>query len=268
MSNYSKQMYILPGKHLDTVILIIFFLLIGIETPTIQHSVAQTSTSISGVIIPLYSYPGATWTKVASSKDAHPNVPIFTIINPNSGPGYSKDTNYVNGINYLRSHHVSVIGYVYTSYASRPLQNVEKDINAYFAWYPNLNGIMFDEMSNVAGHENYYWTLTNYVISLRGGYAFTVGNPGADTLPSYVGTVNAILIYERQGYPSLNFLDGWHSQYSKYKWGMTSYGTSLSDSFVSSAKRYTGFIYITNDVLPNPYDTLPSYFDRLIQDLD
>jgi hypothetical protein len=26
-----------------------------------------------------------------------------------------------------------------------------------------------------------------------------------------------------------------------------------------------GWIYVTDDVLPNPWDQLPSYFDRLVQ---
>jgi hypothetical protein len=191
------------------------------------------------------------------------------IINPNSGPGTYQDPNYVNGINKLRSAGVTVIGYVYTSYSNRPITAVEQDVHAYKTFYPNINGIMFDEMSNVAGsgHKSYYSTISNYAKSI--GLVMTVGNPGADVPPSFVGTVDTILIYEQQGYPSISYLDGWHSQYNKYTWGMTSYGDPyLSDSFIYSAKQYSGYIYITNDVLPNPYDTLPTYFDRLIQDLD
>ena len=231
----------------------------------------QTSSSgISGIIIPLYIYPTSfAWNLVANEKIMHPNVPIVTIINPNSGPGTYQDPNYVNGINKLRSAGVTVIGYVYTSYASRPITAVEQDVRVYKTFYPNINGIMFDEMNNVAGagHESYYSTVSNYAKAL--GLSFTVGNAGADVPSSFIGTVDTILNFERQGYPTISYLDGWHSQYSKYRWGMTSYGDQyLSDAFVYYAKQYSGYIYITDDVLPNPYDTLPSYFDRLIQDLD
>jgi hypothetical protein len=245
--------------------------LVVIGMALIPVSIAQTrSSGISGIIIPFYIYPTSfAWNVVANEKSMHPNVPIVTIINPNSGPGTYQDPNYVNGINKLRSAGVTVIGYVYTSYASRPITSVEQDIRVYKSFYPNINGIMFDEMNNVAGsgHESYYSTVSNYAKAL--GFSFTVGNAGADVPPSFVGTVDTILNFERQGYPSINYLDGWHSQYSKYRWGMTSYGDSyLSDAFVYYAKQYSGYICITNDVLPNPYDTLPSYFDRLIRDLD
>ena len=133
-------------------------------------------------------------------------------------------------------------------------------------WY-NVNGILFDEMNNVAGHESYYSAASQYAKSL--GLTFTVGNPGADVPSTYVGKVDTILIYESQGYPSLSYLDGWHSFYSKNNWGITSYGDpNLSQSWITNAKRYVGYIYITNDVLPNPYDSLPNYFSTLVSDLD
>ena len=134
-------------------------------------------------------------------KDAHPKIPIVVIANPNSGPGTSMDINFVNGINNLRAHGIVVIGYVFTNYASRSLNAVENDVHAYRTWY-NVNGILFDEMNNVAGHESYYSAASQYAKSL--GLTFTIGNPGADVPSTYVGKVDTILIYESQGYPSLS----------------------------------------------------------------
>jgi len=236
---------------------------------TIVASSPPPSTVIGGTIVPLYTYPtDSSWNTIISVKDAHPNVPIVAIINPNSGPGSSRDINFANGINTLRTHGIIVIGYVYTSYAGRSIANVENDINAYHSWYPNLNGIMFDEMSNVAGHESYYSTVSQYVKSLV-GFTYTVGNPGTDTIPSYVGTVDTITIYENSGLPSLSYLDGWHSNYPRSNWAIVPYNVpSLDQSFVTQAKNYVGYIYITSDNLPNPWNTLSAYFSTLISDLD
>ena len=41
---------------------------------------------------------------------------------------------------------------------------------------------------------------------------FTVGNPGADTRSTYIGTVDNIIIYERQGLPLGDSLIGWQSK--------------------------------------------------------
>jgi hypothetical protein len=39
-------------------------------------------------------------------------------------------------------------------------------------------------------------------------------------------------------------------------------------SFVAQAKQHVGYIYLTDDDLPNPWDSLPSYFDALLGELE
>jgi hypothetical protein len=233
----------------------------------LSGTITAQSTVIGGAIIPLYTYPtDPTWTTIVNIKDAHPKVPIVAIVNPNSGPGSVQDINFVNGINKLMVHGISVIGYAATGYGSVPLPYMKREINLYHSWY-NVGGILFDEMNNVTGYENYYRTLSNYAMSL--GLTITVGNPGADIPPTYVGTVDTILIYENQGLPDLSYIDGWHSCYGRNNWGITSYGNpQLNQRYVFNAKQYVGYIYITNDVLPNPYDALPPYFGTLVAELD
>jgi Spherulation-specific family 4 len=222
-----------------------------------RASSAVVSAPSTGIMIPLYTYPGSTWTNVVAVEKANPGVPIVAIINPNSGPGASMDSNYVAGILSLQSAGVVVLGYVPTGYASRSLSEVESMVNDYKNWYP-VNGIFFDEMSNVAGHEGFYSTLNAYAKSL--GFAYTVGNPGSDTLASYIGTVDTIVIYENQGLPSLSSLEGWHSQYAKGNFAMMAYGVpSVDQSYPSTVSPHVGYIYITNAGLPNPYGALPPY---------
>jgi hypothetical protein len=218
---------------------------------------AVVSASTTGIMIPLYTYPGSTWTNVIAVEKANPGVPIVAIINPNSGPGASMDPHYVSGILSLQAAGVEVIGYVPTGYGSRSIAAVESMVNDYKNWYP-VTGIFFDEMANVAGYEDYYSTLNGYANSL--GFVYTVGNPGADTIPSYIGTVDTIVIYENQGLPSLSTLEGWHSDYGKGNFAMMAYGVqSINQSYPSTASPHVGYIYITNAELPNPYDALPPY---------
>ena len=218
---------------------------------------AAVSPSPTGIMIPLYTYPGSTWTNVIAVQQANPGVPIVAIINPNSGPGAAMDPTYVSGIQGLQAAGVEVIGYVPTGYTARSISAVESMVNDYKTWYP-VTGIFFDEMSNVAGNEGYYSTLNAYAKSL--GFAYTVGNPGSDTLPSYVGTMDTIVIYENQGLPSTSNLGGWHSGYAKGNFAMMAYGVqNVNQSYPSTASSDVGYIYITNAGLPNPYDALPPY---------
>jgi hypothetical protein len=98
--------------------------------------------------------------------------------------------------------------------------------------------------------------------------AFTVGNPGADTGPTYVGIFDADLIYESHSVPSLSTLGGWHSSYPRDGFGIIPYGTTLDAAYVKAAKAYVGWIYLTNDSLPNPWDSLTPYFADLLADLE
>jgi hypothetical protein len=66
--------------------------------------------------------------------------------------------------------------------------------------------------------------------------------------------------------PSLGFLSGgWHSNYAKQNFSFVAYGVpSLDQTYITSAAKYVGYMYITDDNLPNPWDTLPPYLEQLV----
>ncbi len=241
----------------------IFAIILLFSVPLVVPSQAVlTDSSQTGVIIPLYTYPGNTWDEVIQVKNANPSIPIIAIINPNSGSGSSIDTNYETKIQELQSAEILVLGYVYTSYAQRTSAQAITEIDNYKNWY-NVDGIFFDEMSNIAGDENYYQNLDDYVKSQ--GLSYTVGNPGTDTLPSYVGTVDNIIIYENSGLPDISSINGWHENYEKKNCSLLTHELNAIDSaFCVEASNYVGYLYFTNDILPNPWDSLPPYFDELV----
>ncbi|HEX2697885.1 MAG TPA: spherulation-specific family 4 protein [Anaerolineales bacterium] len=232
----------------------------------VTQTARALNTPRTGLVVPLYIYPGADWDRLIQAKNNNSRVPMIAVINPNSGPGESQDANYLIGVQNLKAAGITVLGYVHTAYASRPVADVEAEINTYKNWYP-LDGIFLDQMSDVAGNETYYSDLNAYIKSL--GFTFTMGNPATDTLPSYVGTVDNMIIYENAGLPSLASLDGWHGGYPKQNFSMIAYGVSgLDPSFINSASDYVGYLYVTDDVAPNPWDTLPPYFEQLVSILN
>ncbi len=91
---------------------------------------------------------------------------------------------------------------------------------------PGCRGIFFDEMANAAGQETYYSGLAAYAKGR--GRGFTIGNPGADSSPSYVGTEDVILIYESGGLPALSALGGWHTRYNRNNFGVIPYKPSAA----------------------------------------
>jgi hypothetical protein len=205
-------------------------------------------------MIPLYTYPGTTWTEVIAVAKANPRVPIIAIINPDSGQGTSLDSNYVAGVSNLRSAGVTVLGYVWTRYASREIAAVKSSMSAYKNWY-SVDGAFLDEMSNVPGNEAYYSLLDDYAGLI--GLSLTIGNPGDDIPASYVGTLDTIVIHEGQGLPDPSSLRGWHSNHPKGNFAMIAYGVrNLDRSYLSKISPSVGYVYITDAKLPNPYGTL------------
>jgi hypothetical protein len=234
--------------------------------PTLAGMQKADAAAAAGIMVPLYTYPGATWDTVIETKNDHPGVPVVAIVNPASGPGGARDSNYVSGIDELKDAGVIVLGYVSTAYTGRSLDAVRGDIDRWDSWY-DVDGIFFDEQTNWAGGESYYNTAGNYAESK--GLDFTVGNPGANSIPSYLSTVDVVLIYESPGLPNLNNYDDTWAQYDNAQLGMIPFSVgSMPTGWINDATEFIGWLYVTHDSLPNPWDSLPPYYDDMAAMLD
>ncbi|MGI0088687.1 MAG: spherulation-specific family 4 protein [Nitrosotalea sp.] len=247
---------------------------VSAQSPSSWHS-------STGILIPLYSYPYTNsschhascfnWNLVNQTKNNYTHVPIFVIINPNSGScgAPCPDPNYQRAIANLTKTGVVVLGYTYTSYGHRTsgpasiATSVENDTSNYTKWYQpyGLKGIMSDEFNGTTGNENYYSTLTNYVHNTN-SLTYSFGNPGTDTNSNYIsqGTIDELNIYEganETGNKLTNStLQGntqnggpWHTQYDKSKFSFELFNaTSLpSQHWVQGKSIYVGFMYLTDN---------------------
>jgi hypothetical protein len=239
-------------------------MLVGLLLGSISSNygaLAQTS-SPTGIIVPLYIYPGADWDALVKVKSNSSGVPIVAIVNPNSGVGKIKDPNYVTGIKKLKDAGIIVLGYVWTNYTNKSTFSAKAEIDKYKSWYA-VNGIFLDGMSTAQGKEWYYRNLDTYAKSK--GLGPTIGNPGTTTRLSYFSTVDNIIVYEGSGTPSLTYLAGWYSKTHAKNFSFLAYRVAtLDDVYVKESVKYAGYLYITNDGLNNPYDSLPSYLPHLV----
>jgi hypothetical protein len=235
--------------------------------PSTPPGISPPASDSTGTIVPLYTSPShESWNTVIAAKKAHPAVPVIAVVNPSSGPGRAVSASFTAGIARLQAAGIKVIGYVSTDYTNVPEAMVRADVDRWKQWYPQLGGIFFDEQSRTAGQEDYYRRLSQYAKSL--GLSYTVGNPGSDSAPSYVGVLDTILIYENRGVSSTTALGGWHANHDRRNFGVIPYGTALDLAYVRAAKGFVGFIYLTNDTMPNPWDSVPAYFTDLLAALE
>ncbi|MEP6575656.1 MAG: spherulation-specific family 4 protein [Nitrososphaerota archaeon] len=228
----------------------------------------HTENERTGIYVPLYSYPTLPeWSEVVRIKELFPMVPFLTCINPSNGPGSGFEPAFATGIDSLNKAGILVGGYLATNYGHKPQSQVKEEISKYKMWYDKVNGICFDEMQSKPGKEKYYESMTRFSKSL--GFNFTVGNPGTDVSPTYVGKVDYMKIYEGSGIPALSSLKGWHMKYNKKNFMTIAYDVPyVNYTYLADVTKYLGFLYITDDILPNPYDTLPNYLMNITRFLN
>jgi hypothetical protein len=194
-------------------------------------------------------------------------VPITAIMNPGNGPGSFKDNNYVNAVNAFRAAGGRVIGYVHSSYGARPLAQVLADVDKYDAWY-GIDGIFVDEMANTGPAErlNYYKSIYDHVKAIDPQWE-VMGNPGTHTIEQYATwpTADRLMVFEGHGvnYPPY-IPSAWNADYDSEKFVHLVHtepsAQNMEDYLELAVARNAGGIYVTDDVMNNPWDTLPSYW--------
>jgi len=237
----------------------------------------------TGLYVPLYAKPDledqdGVWNSIINAKERHPQVPFLVTINPASGPGLGRDSKYVNAIDELKDAGIeNILGYVPTDYASerngRSLADIKNMIDYYRTWYPQVNGIMLDEVSSSNAKKEFYKVLVDYAKS--SGFTIVRGNPGAEIAEGYVEIFDNLSIFENNGLPEFRTLaaNTFHPDYPKAKFSFVVSGIANLDSeYLIGARDYVGYIYINDDngiVLgQNPYDSVSNYLDKLVSMLD
>lgn len=263
-------------------------------------AVSLLSANEIHVMVPAYANPCCDgginmWqTLIATSVDPNRNFELHVIFNPQSGPGTTREPNYLdqagNGpLASVRDGGAFIHGYVPTGFGTRDINAVKFDIDQYLinaAMYQGfIDGIFFDEMSNDLADVGYYIELRNYVQQQMPG-AWTIGNPGTTFTnnPSgqttyrtnhYVDTFDSLMTFENTGdeyqnnYTPPTFLNDLppsgfvHMIHTSATWD--------SSLLTLAAQRKAGFLYVTDDVFSmgaaNPWDTLTSFWSDFEQDL-
>ena len=217
------------------------------------------------MIIPAYFYPGPLWDQTISKAGA---VDIM-IVNPSSGPGSTIDTNYTGVINKAKAAGIKIPGYVYTDYGNRDAAVVKADIDKYRNFY-GVNDIFLDQVSASTTALSYYQDLANYIRATSG--SLVILNHGAIPNQAYAQIGDILLIFEGSfsEYKAATF-PSWVFNYPSDKFAHLVYDTGnksrMNQAIRLANQQNAGYIYVTNDTLPNPWDSLPSYWSAEINKL-
>ena len=229
-------------------------------------SAAEPAIPNVQVLVPAYFYPAgdglAAWkTLLSSPADAQ----VVAIVNPDSGPGKRADDNYRELFKSARSSHVRLIGYVTLSYAQRPISAVKADVDSWLHFYPDVQGIFFDEQPSGAEHAAFANECFAYARD-RIDDAVLVTNPGVICAREYLAGADAptVCMFEHhEGFEKYRLPD-WAERMPRHRFAVLLYGVKTADemhhALESALLKGAGFIYITDHSGPMPWGGLPSYW--------
>ncbi len=205
--------------------------------------------------------PGNKW---ELTYQKYPTVSIMIL----SGPSYRAEK--VSNVLLAQAAGVNVLGYVHTTYGARPISQVKADIDTHFTTY-GVQGIFLDEVDNSANAIDlaYYATLYNYIKAKPSGPRLVVQNPGATTKEAYIAYADHIMVAETSASTYIGRLrPDWEFDYPASKFWHVVHGCPISQVnqvLNLSRERNAGLIYITDDLHPNPYNALPTYWDSFVE---
>ena len=214
----------------------------------------------------------------------------FAVVNVINGPDYTPLDEWTSVIKKASANGVKLLGYVDTGYLGTTgqrtrlgstdpidwMSQIQHDIKSWYQFYgSSLAGIFFDQAQNACGPiadsndwADLYRQLSNEVDRSHPG-ALTVLNPGigvpqcyedaADVIvtfegsyESYVGDPTAANPYAPLSWTPIDPMKIWHVVYG------ASDVSKMNEVVELSKTRSAGYIYVTDDVLANPYDTVPA----------
>ena len=230
------------------------------------------------ILLPLYIYPNwyeaeaYVWSDVARAAD---RVPIVAIINPNNGPnGKPPNQDYERGLKDLRQSDITILGYVYTKYGDRPIEEVKRDIDLYHNYY-DVNGIFLDESASNVKQIKYYHDIY-YYIKTKTNLDQVVINPGTHTDEAYLTqpAADTSVIFENyseawEGYKPQSYLSRYKSKHFASLIHSVPDAATMKSHIDRAVARNIGYIYITDDSPTDndgdPWNSLPSYWQEEVE---
>ncbi len=203
-----------------------------------------------------YYYPGAKWTALLALK------PAVVVINPASGVGNSPSLTYQTQVAAAKVAGAKVFGYVFTNYALRPQADVMAEASRYRDWY-GVDGIFLDETSNKPEHVPYYSGVCG---SLRATNLLSCLNPGYITVEDHFKLADYVMCTEG---PYTNYVNqtrpAFEKNYPGKAWHVVHScpASEMLNAVRLANSRGAGLLWVTDDVMNNPYDTNPTYLSAL-----
>ncbi|MCK2218728.1 fibronectin type III domain-containing protein [Actinomadura sp. ATCC 31491] len=269
-----------------------------LAAPLLAATPAQAADAVldQQVAVPAYFLPGNTpdyWNQL-NTMTGKPGVVVANVAN---GPGNLAKPAYTSALSAAHAAGMKVIGYVDTGYfgttglaANRTRlgspavedwrAQIQSDINKWYEFYgSSIDGIFFDQAQNACGPAtgsetwvSLYREATAYVKAYHPG-ATTIANPGVSPAACYQDAADILVTFEG----SYSSYQNRQAPYLPSAWEATADpkriwhlvydvpdAAAMATVIATSKADNAGYVYVTDDKLDNPWDTLPSYLSSQV----
>jgi hypothetical protein len=240
------------------------------------------------IAVPSYIHPIAdpgSWDRLINSSSGKVGIAVANVLN---GPDNVRKEEWANVISRAHNSGKRVLGYVDTGYMGLTGQRtrlgltgpenwmaqIQQDSHMWYSLYGDwIDGIFFDQGYNECGPNNEYATWYDHLNQCQKRHhpgSTSVLNPGAPVPQCYENTADILATFESDylsyigqntAVPVLNYRDpGWVPARPDKIWHIV-YDTKqnqIDEVLRLSRERNAGFVYITDDVMVNPYDVMPN----------
>lgn len=235
-------------------------LLLGFATFT--HAAEPTVR----LLVPAYFYPAgeglSAWKQLIATSS---KAPVVAIVNPDSGPGKRVDDNYSGLFKLAKGSPIRLIGYVTLSYGKRPISAVKADIDSWLYFYPDTQGIFFDEQPSAA--ELAPGALECFAYARQKfPHGPLVSNPGTPCAREYASSPDgpALCLFEGdKGFDTYRTPE-WARMLPADRVVILLYDlptAAMRKRFQEARDQNAGYVYLTDAAGPMPWGKLPSYWD-------
>ncbi|KAJ5423592.1 hypothetical protein N7491_008808 [Penicillium cf. griseofulvum] len=233
----------------------------------------------------------AAWNRLIGYDSDKMPILVANVVN---GPDSAVDSDWQDVITRGAGSGKIVLGYVRTGYLGVSTQafktrlgsgdladwtaQIEEDVDMWYTLYgENIGGIFFDEGWPECGADNKYADLYKYINDYTKRThpgAYTVLNPGSPMAACFEDTMDTLLTFELSydAYKNSYTPNDWTPKDPRKLWHIVyDVPESAVVEVANLAKeRGVSFIEITDDVMPNPYDTLSadSYIQKMLDAVD
>jgi hypothetical protein len=224
-----------------------------------RYSRRVAGTCIPGIPAYFYPWPASRWWgQVAAMR---PGTVI--VANPASGPGEAINSRYASVIAAARERGLVVYGYVDSDYGAVDVESVVGQGRIHHSWYA-VDGVFLDRTAPDDSSLPHYTAIADQLHDAGLSVAFNAGQPEVDR--RYLDVADHVVLFEGPmiSYFAARFPAWTHDVPSDRIWHLV-YDVTTADAMqhvlAHAELCNAGMAFVTDGVLPSPWDHLPPYWE-------